>query len=157
MYKLCSGQAQYMYKTILTFPLFDPTVPNCFEIHAILYKLWSGQIRMEAQIHGRTHIHRTKIVTTMSRQPASGLDKNYPSIIIKYSFLPRALEVILNQCCFNFKMFNRCRINAVCLQGYIMIDGWMDRQMDGWMERWMDGCMDGQMDGWTDRWRQTDG
>ena len=24
--------------------------------------------------HGRTHIHRTKIVTTMSRLPASGLD-----------------------------------------------------------------------------------
>ena len=26
--------------------------------------------------HGRTHIHRTKIVTTKSRLPASGLDKN---------------------------------------------------------------------------------
>ena len=25
--------------------------------------------------HGRTHIHRTKIVTTMSRLPGSGLDK----------------------------------------------------------------------------------
>ena len=29
-----------------------------------------------ALTHGRTHIHRTKIVTTMSRLPASGLDKN---------------------------------------------------------------------------------
>ena len=28
--------------------------------------------------HGRTHIHRTKIVTTMSRLPASGLDKKQP-------------------------------------------------------------------------------
>ena len=26
--------------------------------------------------HGRTHIHRTKIVTTMSRLPVSGIDKN---------------------------------------------------------------------------------
>ena len=26
--------------------------------------------------HGHTHIHRTKIVTTMSRLPASGLEKN---------------------------------------------------------------------------------
>ena len=48
------------------------TVPNCFEIHALLYKLWSGQIRTDA----RTHIHRTKIVTTLSRLPTSGLDKN---------------------------------------------------------------------------------
>ena len=47
------------------------TVPNCFEIDALLYKLWYGQIRT----HGRTHIHRTKIVTNMFRLPASGLDK----------------------------------------------------------------------------------
>ena len=46
------------------------TVPNCFEIHALLYKL-SGRT------HGRTHIHQTKIVTTMSRLPASGLYKKY--------------------------------------------------------------------------------
>ena len=30
----------------------------------------------DALTQGRTHIHRTKIVTTMSRLPASGLDKN---------------------------------------------------------------------------------
>ena len=48
-------------------------VPNYFEIHALLYKLWSGQIR--TRTHGHTHIHRTKIVTTMSRLPASWLDK----------------------------------------------------------------------------------
>ena len=48
------------------------TVHNRFEIHALLYKLWSGQIRTDA----RMHIHWTKIVTTMSRLPASGLDKN---------------------------------------------------------------------------------
>ena len=35
----------------------------------------SRQIRTDALTHGRTHIHRTKIVTTMSRLPASGLDK----------------------------------------------------------------------------------
>ena len=28
------------------------------------------------RMHGRTHMHRTKIETTMSRLPASGLDKN---------------------------------------------------------------------------------
>ena len=32
--------------------------------------------RTDTLTHGRTHIHRTKIVTTMSRLPASGLDKN---------------------------------------------------------------------------------
>ena len=50
------------------------TVPNCFEIHALLYKLWAGQIQTDGHTHGRPHIHRTKIVTTMSRLPASGLD-----------------------------------------------------------------------------------
>ena len=96
MHKLCSGQAQYMYLTILTFiwPLWPwpstylkkcfkwhfsssraTTVPTCFEIHALLYKLWSWQIRRDARTHWRMHIHQTKIVTTMSRLPASGLDK----------------------------------------------------------------------------------
>ena len=51
-------------------------VPNCFEIHTLLYKLLSGQIRTDARMHGRMHIHRTKIVTTMSRLPASRLDKD---------------------------------------------------------------------------------
>ena len=27
------------------------TVPNCFEIHALLYKLWSGQIRTDAHTY----------------------------------------------------------------------------------------------------------
>ena len=36
------------------------TVPNCFEIHALLYKLWSGQIWTEARMHRRTHINRTQ-------------------------------------------------------------------------------------------------
>ena len=30
------------------------TVPNCFEIHALLYKLWSGQIRTNILIQGCT-------------------------------------------------------------------------------------------------------
>ena len=46
------------------------TLPNCFEIHALLYMLWSGQIRTD----GRTHIHRTKIVTTIFRLTTCGLD-----------------------------------------------------------------------------------
>ena len=32
---------------------------------------------VRTNLDGRTHIHRTKIVTTMSHLPASGLDKNY--------------------------------------------------------------------------------
>ena len=31
------------------------TVPNCFEIHALLYKLWSGQIRTDACMDALTH------------------------------------------------------------------------------------------------------
>ena len=46
-------------------------VPNCFEIHALLYKLWSGQIQTDAGTY------TNKIVTVMSRLPASGLDKKY--------------------------------------------------------------------------------
>ena len=96
MYKLWPGQAQYMYDhfdlyltpVTLTFNLpkkcfkwhFSSsratTVPNRFEIHELLYKLWSGQIRTYAWTHGHTHIHRTKIVRTMSRLHASRLYKN---------------------------------------------------------------------------------
>ena len=62
------GQAQYM--TILTFicpcdldlqptqkyfkwQFFSraTTVPNCFKVHALLYKLWSEQIRTDAQTY----------------------------------------------------------------------------------------------------------
>ena len=49
---------------------------NCFEIHALLYKLWPGQIRTD----GRTDAHRTKIVPNMSRLSASGLDENVNKI-----------------------------------------------------------------------------
>ena len=54
------------------------TVPNCIEIHALLYVMvrTNSDGRTDALTHGRTHIHPTKIVTTMSRIPASGLDKN---------------------------------------------------------------------------------
>ena len=43
--------------------------------------LLSGQIQTCAWTNGRTDIHRTKIVTTMSRFPASGFDKNGSSQI----------------------------------------------------------------------------
>ena len=58
------------------------TVPNCFEIHALLYKLWSVQIWTEARMHGHTHINRTQFWTSMSYFPASGLDKNCTSGIL---------------------------------------------------------------------------
>ena len=32
------------------------TVPNCFEIHALLYQLWSRQIWMDTRMHGCIHI-----------------------------------------------------------------------------------------------------
>ena len=71
--QVMAGQAQFM--TILTFiwPLSPwpstylkkcfkwhfsssraTTVQNCFEIHALLYKLWSGQIRTDARKHAHT-------------------------------------------------------------------------------------------------------
>ena len=54
-------------------------MPNCFEIQALLYQVMvqtNLDGRTDVLTHGRTHKHRTKIVTTMSRLPASGLDKN---------------------------------------------------------------------------------
>ena len=30
---------------------------NCFEIHALLYKLWSGQMGTDAQMHRRMQAH----------------------------------------------------------------------------------------------------
>ena len=40
---------------------------------------------MHEQMHGCTHIHQTKIVTTMSRLPASGLDKIVKSLKVNFS------------------------------------------------------------------------
>ena len=65
------------------------TEPNCFEIHALLYKLWSGQIRTNALTHGRTLIHRTKSVTTLSHLPASGVDKKGLLSANSFGFLGR--------------------------------------------------------------------
>ena len=39
-------------------------------------KLWPGQIRTDACTHNtRTHIHRTEVVTTISRSPQAGTTK----------------------------------------------------------------------------------
>ena len=57
------------------------TVPNYFEIHAKLLKLWSRKIWMDRHRHAQcthaqgTHIHRTKIVTTMSCSSQVGWTK----------------------------------------------------------------------------------
>ena len=49
------------------------------------------------QTHGRAHIHRTKIVTTMSRLPASGLDKNQTGMSCSL-YLSRTVSKILCGC-----------------------------------------------------------
>ena len=84
MYKLCSGQAQYMYMTILTFIwslwpwpstyLNGTSPPKGQQLCQIVLK--SMHYCTSYGPDGGTHIHRTKIVTTMSHLPASGLDKN---------------------------------------------------------------------------------
>ena len=74
MYKVWLGQD---FLTILTFiwPLWPwpstylkclkwhfsssraTTVPNCFEIHALLHKVWSWQFRTDARTDALTHVH----------------------------------------------------------------------------------------------------
>ena len=46
--------------------------------------------------HGRTHVHRTKIVTTMSRLPASGLDKNVGGVTALCTLADDALYFVLS-------------------------------------------------------------
>ena len=55
------------------------TVPNYFDIHAKMYKLWPGQIQMYAQgMHTQhMHIHRTEVVTTMSWSPQAASLKHH--------------------------------------------------------------------------------
>ena len=50
------------------------TVPNCFEIHALLYKLWSGQIRMEAQMHAHTPNKNCNNYVSLTRKRARQLE-----------------------------------------------------------------------------------
>ena len=51
----------------------------------------------DALTHGRTHIHRTKIVTAMSPLPASGLDKNNSAVI--YTEMTCAMKDICDFFC----------------------------------------------------------
>ena len=91
MYKLWPRQAQNMYMTILTFiwPLWHwpSTYLKMFQMALLLLEgnncaklFWNPCIIVQVMVRtnpdGRTHIHRMKIVTTMSRLPASGLEKN---------------------------------------------------------------------------------
>ena len=62
-----------------------------------MYKKCSGQIRTDALTYGRTHIHRTKTVTTMSRLPASGLDKNDRSFSCAL-FSKKYIRLFANEC-----------------------------------------------------------
>ena len=75
----------YLYLTPVTLKFNLPK--KRFQIVLLLLKVnycaklfWNPciivQVMVRTNPHGRTHIHRTKIVTTMCRLPASGLDKN---------------------------------------------------------------------------------
>ena len=103
------------------------TVPNCFEIHALLYKLWSGQIRTDARAdawtHWCTHIHQTNIVTTMSRLPASGIDKN-----VECRFLFSAHRLMMVYICTKFheNILNCIRV----MEGTLKVNGQTDVQTD---------------------------
>ena len=79
-----------------------------FVIHAKMYKLWPGQIRTDTRTHGRTDIHRAKIVTTMSRLPVSGLDKkqllnmifyDFKKIIVRYKMIGYNTDVMRQTAC----------------------------------------------------------
>ena len=68
--------------------------------------------RTDALLHGRTHIHGTKIITSMSRLHASGLDKNR---VIKYC------EKVYERSCKNlfWSIKNSCEvINKLKKRGF---------------------------------------
>ena len=130
MYKLCFGQAQYMYLTILTFiwPLWpwpSTYLKNVLTGTSPLQGQQLCQIGLKSmhyctrygpdkfgRTHGRTQIHRTKIVTNMSRLPANGLGKHqftlpvifphmvkclvYNSVVLAEMGLPAFLRVIIS-------------------------------------------------------------
>ena len=52
-------------------------MPNCFEIHALLYKLWSGQIRTDAQMHAHTPNKNCKYVSLTHKLARQKLSLNY--------------------------------------------------------------------------------
>ena len=51
------------------------TVPNCFEIRALLYKLWSGQIRMDARTHAHTPNKNCNNYVSLTRKRARQKNK----------------------------------------------------------------------------------
>ena len=53
------------------------------------------QTNPDERTHGRTHIHRTKIVTTMSGLPASGLDKKSVTATIVAVHAVKAMGVVI--------------------------------------------------------------
>ena len=96
-------------------------MPNYFEIHTQMYKLWPGQIRMEAcTMHAHTHIHQTGYNNYVSLI-AFRLDKNHMSnyfnafkgIGLLLYILPTLVVLCLNHLV-NFLV-------AVCLSLFIII------------------------------------
>ena len=57
-------------------------MPNRFEIHALLYKLWSGQIRTDAQMHAHApNKNRNNYVSLTRKQAGPKLSSNTPSYL----------------------------------------------------------------------------
>ena len=71
------------------------------------------------QTHGRTHIHRTKIVTTMSRLPASGLDKNRRSCFFDMGFIIQRTSTVLSTLvCLLFDKHRKNSIHCLYLHSF---------------------------------------
>ena len=53
------------------------TVPNCLEIHGLLYKLWSGQIRMDTRMHAHAPNKNCNNYVSLNRKRAR--QKSWPN------------------------------------------------------------------------------
>ena len=116
-------------------------MPNCFDIHALSYKLWSGQIWTDEQMHTHT---RTKIVTiclavTCKRARQKLLKdhnsgKNQSSMTsLKYDYL-QVMGTIIGKFHQNPLKTVGGVAETVCVYG----------QPNGQAEGWMDGRTDGR-------------
>ena len=76
-------------------------MPNYFEIHAI-----NVEVMARTNPEGRTHIHRTEIVTTTARSPQAGSTKTVSNtnIITKKKFKNVLTVSVLTPCKIPFKI-----------------------------------------------------
>ena len=118
-------------------PLFDPLpwpstyLKKMFQMPLLLLKgkncaklFWNPWIIVQVMVwtnpdgstdaltNGRTHIHRTKIVTTMSHLPASGLDKNAIRGDGKFPPLPPLEALLWSNAAWAFFLKAQCTPNT---------------------------------------------